>query len=170
MVITEVRIKLMINNSDNKRLQAYCSVTFDNAIVVHDLKIIKGIDGWFVAFPSRKLTDHCPKCSARNHLKARFCNQCGDKLDENRAACNGEGHSKLYADVVHPVSPADCLLIQTAIFRAFSEKCERVQQPGYVGTCDHYNTERDDCPRDLLHQPATGMYERTPAFGAGILD
>ncbi len=40
MVITEVRIKLMEDN--NERLQAFCSVTFDDAFVVRDLKIIEG--------------------------------------------------------------------------------------------------------------------------------
>jgi ketopantoate reductase len=37
---TEVRIKLVEEN--NERLQAFCSVTFDNAFVVRDLKIIEG--------------------------------------------------------------------------------------------------------------------------------
>ena len=36
MVISEVRIKLVDDN--NERLQAFCSVTFDNAFVVRDLK------------------------------------------------------------------------------------------------------------------------------------
>ena len=38
MVITEVRIKLMEDHNENERLQAFCSVTFDNAFVVRDLK------------------------------------------------------------------------------------------------------------------------------------
>ena len=60
MVITEVRIKLCEEN--NERLLAFCSVTFDNAFVVRDLKIIEGTKGMFVAMPSRKLTDRCGKC------------------------------------------------------------------------------------------------------------
>ena len=63
MVITEVRIKLMEDN--NERLQAFCSVTFDDAFVVRDLKIIEGTKGSFVAMPSRKLTDRCPAAAAR---------------------------------------------------------------------------------------------------------
>ena len=85
MVITEVRIKLMEDSNENERLQAFCSVTFDNAFVVRDLKIIEGTKGSFVAMPSRKLTDRCPGCGCKNHLRARFCNQCGSKLDEDRA-------------------------------------------------------------------------------------
>src|SRR5204862_4224034 len=81
--ITEVRIKLMEDN--NERLQAFCSVTFADAFVVRDLKIIEGTKGSFVAMPSRKLTDRCPGCGSKNHLRARFCNHCGSRLDENRA-------------------------------------------------------------------------------------
>ena len=43
MVITEVRIKLMEDGNENERLQAFCSVTFDDAFVVRDLKIIEGL-------------------------------------------------------------------------------------------------------------------------------
>ena len=70
MVITEVRIKLMDDNNENERLQAFCSVTFDDAYVVRDLKIIEGTKGSFVAMPSRKLTDRCPGCGCKNHLRA----------------------------------------------------------------------------------------------------
>ena len=61
MEITEVRIKLMEDNSgSNERLQAFCSITFDDMFVIRDLKIIEGAKGFFVAMPSRKLTDRCP--------------------------------------------------------------------------------------------------------------
>ena len=71
MEITEVRIKLMDDPHD--RLQAFCSVTFDSCFVVRDLKIIQGTKGSFVAMPSRKLTDRCPKCYMKNHLRATHC-------------------------------------------------------------------------------------------------
>src|SRR4030095_1754546 len=54
--ITEVRIKLM--EEPGERLKAFCSITFDNCLVVRDLKIIDGSNGPFVAMPSRKLTTH----------------------------------------------------------------------------------------------------------------
>ena len=41
MEITEVRIKLMEEASE--RLQAFCSITFDNSFVIRDLKIIDGV-------------------------------------------------------------------------------------------------------------------------------
>ena len=113
MVITEVRIKLMEDNNENERLQAFCSVTFDDAFVVRDLKIIEGTKGSFVAMPSRKLTDRCPGCGCKNHLRARFCNQCGGKLDEDRATRDADGRVKLHADIAHPINSACREVIQT---------------------------------------------------------
>jgi stage V sporulation protein G len=51
MEITDIRIKKV--ESDNK-LKAYVTVTFDDCFVVHNLKIILGQFGRFVAMPSRK--------------------------------------------------------------------------------------------------------------------
>ena len=134
MVITEVRIKLMEDN--NERLQAFCSVTFDDAFVVRDLKIIEGTKGSFVAMPSRKLTDRCTQCGCKNHLRARFCNQCGHKLNEDRAARDQDGRAKLHADIAHPINSACREVIQTAVLRSYHEEKERSKQPGYVCSYD----------------------------------
>ena len=67
MEITEVRVKLM--EEPGERLQAFCSITLDDAFVVRDLKIIEGATGPFVAMPSRKLTAHCTQCGCKNHLR-----------------------------------------------------------------------------------------------------
>lgn len=85
MVITEVRIKLIEGSDENGRLQAFCSVTFNDVFVVRDLKVIEGSEGAFVAMPSRKITDHCTECGAKNHLRASYCNACGNYLDPERA-------------------------------------------------------------------------------------
>ncbi len=141
MVITEVRIKLMDDNSENERLQAFCSVTFDDAYVVRDLKIIEGTKGSFVAMPSRKLTDRCPGCGSKNHLRARYCNQCGGKLDEDRATRDADGRVKLHADIAHPINSACREVIQTAVLKAFHGEKERSKQPGYVCTYDDYDSD-----------------------------
>jgi stage V sporulation protein G len=134
VVITEVRIKLMEDN--NERLLAFCSVTFDDAFVVRDLKIIEGSKGSFVAMPSRKLTDRCGQCGYKNHLRARYCNQCGHKLDEDRAIRDAAGRAKLHADIAHPINSACREVIQTAVLRSYQEERERSKQPGYVCTYD----------------------------------
>ncbi|MBN1410600.1 MAG: septation regulator SpoVG [Spirochaetales bacterium] len=51
MEITDVRIKKV---EANNKLKAFVSLTFDNCFVVHDLKIIKGKEGMFVAMPNQK--------------------------------------------------------------------------------------------------------------------
>ena len=137
MEITEVRIKLVQDN--NERLQAFCSVTFDDAFVVRDLKIIEGTKGSFVAMPSRKLTDRCPHCGYKNHLRARFCNQCGTKLDEDRATRDADGRAKLHADIAHPINSACREVIQGAVLRSYQEEKERAKQPGYVCTYDDFD-------------------------------
>jgi len=144
VVITEVRIKLCEANSE--RLLAFCSVTFDNAFVVRDLKIIEGTKGMFVAMPSRKLTDRCYKCGCKNHLRARFCNSCGGKLDEHRAMRDTEGRAKLHADIAHPIHSAAREQIQGAVIKAYSEEKERAKMPGYVCTYDEYDYDADEVP------------------------
>ena len=136
MVITEVRIKLMDDSNENERLQAFCSVTFDDAFVVRDLKIIEGTKGSFVAMPSRKLTDRCGGCGCKNHLRSRFCNQCGGKLDEDRAVRDGDGRVKLHADIAHPINSGCREVIQSAVLRAFQMERERSKVPGYVCAYD----------------------------------
>lgn len=51
MEITDVRVR-KINNEG--KMRGIVSVTFDNEFVVHDIKIIEGQNGMFVAMPSRK--------------------------------------------------------------------------------------------------------------------
>ena len=142
MVITEVRIKLCEEN--NERLLAFCSVTFDNAFVVRDLKIIEGTKGVFVAMPSRKLTDRCGGCGSKNHLRARFCNACGFRMDENRALRSADGRAKLHADIAHPIHSGAREQLQSAVVRAYSEEKERSKVPGYVCRYDDYDGDFEE--------------------------
>lgn len=137
MVITEVRIKLVEEN--NERLMAFCSITLDNAFVIRDLKIIEGTKGLFVAMPSRKLTDRCPRCGSKNHLRARYCNSCGCHLDENRAPRDHDGRAKLHADIAHPINSVCREAMQMAIIKSYQDERERAKMPGYVCTYDDYD-------------------------------
>lgn len=140
MDITEVRIKLMEDPHD--KLQAFCSITFDHAFVVRDLKIIQGTKGSFVAMPSRKLTDRCPRCHCKNHLRAQNCNQCGAGLNEERASKDGEGRAKLYADIAHPINSECRDLIQQRVLEAFENEFVLSTQPGYRCTYDDYGEDQ----------------------------
>lgn len=127
-----------------ERLRAFCSVTLDGAFVIRDLKIIDGSHGPFVAMPSRKLADRCPDCRAKNHLRARFCNECGVKLNENRAPRDPQGRVKLHADVAHPIN-ADCReQIQSAVIEAFEEELELSKKPGYKPRFDFFDDIEHD--------------------------
>lgn len=140
MEISEVRIKLMDDPSD--RLQGFCSITFDKCFVVRDLKIIRGAKGSFVAMPSRKLTDRCPKCGTKNQLRAKFCNDCGVELHEDRAIKDDDGRAKLYADIAHPINSGCRDMIQRKVLDAFEKELILAQQPGYRCTYDDYGEDR----------------------------
>lgn len=158
MEITEVRIKLM--DDAQERLQAFCSITFDHCFVIRDLKIIEGAKGSFVAMPSRKLTDRCPRCHTKNHLRALYCNQCGAHLTEERAGKDADGRAKLYADIAHPINSRCRELIQLRVMDAFHEEQVRAKQPGYVCTYDDYG---EDNYADLLEfEPVESRYVGAP--------
>jgi stage V sporulation protein G len=129
MKITEVRVKLVKNKDD--RLKAFCSMTFDNEFVVRDIKIIEGASGYFVAMPSRKLSDHCERCGSKNHLRASFCNSCGQRLAPGRTAKYAKGKDKLHTDIAHPINVRCRERIQKKIVGAFEKEVEKSKQPGY---------------------------------------
>ncbi|HOQ17395.1 MAG: septation regulator SpoVG [Epulopiscium sp.] len=54
MEITDIRVRKI--NKEGK-MKAVVSVTFDNEFVVHDIKVIEGDKGRFIAMPSRKTMD-----------------------------------------------------------------------------------------------------------------
>ena len=139
MDITEVRIKLM--EDPQERLQAFCSITFDHCFVIRDLKIIEGAKGSFVAMPSRKLTDRCPKCNTKNQLRALFCNQCGVHLTDDRAGKDADGRAKLYADIAHPINSRCRELIQKKVMEAFRDEQVKARLPGYVCSYDDYGED-----------------------------
>jgi stage V sporulation protein G len=144
MRLSEVRVSLCANGNGNGstgRLKAFCSLTFDNMFVLRDVKLIDGNDGLFLAMPSRKLCDHCPKCREKNHLRARFCNNCGNRLDGDRylryrpAGNPGSASStrvKLHADIAHPISADGRRQIEETVLRAYQQELERSRMPGYV--------------------------------------
>ena len=50
--ITDVKIRKIINDGGN--LKAIISITVDNCLAIHDIKVVQGNDRLFVAMPSRK--------------------------------------------------------------------------------------------------------------------
>ena len=54
MQITDIRVRVV---SKESKMKAVVSVTFDDAFVVHDIKVIEGEKGLFIAMPSKKTPD-----------------------------------------------------------------------------------------------------------------
>lgn len=73
MRITDVRIRKV---NEEGKMRAVVSVTFDNEFVVHDIKVIEGQNGLFIAMPSRKMGEgdfrdiaHPLTSETRNRIK-----------------------------------------------------------------------------------------------------
>ncbi|MBP9996028.1 MAG: septation regulator SpoVG [Lachnospiraceae bacterium] len=54
MKITDVRVRKLAKDG---KMRAVVSITFDDEFVVHDIKVIEGEKGLFIAMPSKKATD-----------------------------------------------------------------------------------------------------------------
>jgi stage V sporulation protein G len=171
--ITEVRVKLVSDNTE--RLKAFCSITLDSAFVIRDLKVIDGATGPFVAMPSRKLADRCPKCGSKNHLRARHCNDCGARLKDDRAPRDSQGRVKLHADVAHPINTACRERIQQTVVEAYKKEIDASQRPDYKPATyeddeDFSTSEYDTLVSELkesAHQrtSARSQHDRRPSRG-----
>jgi len=172
MEVTEVRIKLA--GGRDEKLMAFCTVTFGDCFVVRDIKVIRGAGGSFVAMPSRKLADFCPTCRAKNHLRARFCNECGAHLAPDRAERDPRGRAKLHADVAHPIRREYRNYLQDAILDAYAKELERSRQPGYHPPPDDFLVVEDDAYDEIEADgeqppPPPRRDEHPRKFGEGIL-
>jgi stage V sporulation protein G len=54
MEITDVRVRRVAKDG---KMKAVVSITIDNEFVIHDIKVIEGEKGLFIAMPSRKSSD-----------------------------------------------------------------------------------------------------------------
>ncbi len=119
MEITEVRV--FLKDSPDKKLKAYATVTFDNAFVVRNIKVIEGSNGVFIAMPSRKVKHPCPKCSFKNELRSKYCNQCGAQLPVPAvpAAVPENNAQAEHKDIAHPVTQEFREKLQKKVLAAF---------------------------------------------------
>ena len=86
MNITDVRIR-KINNEG--KMKAVVSITFDDEFVVHDIKIIEGQNGLFIAMPSRNMGEgdfrdiaHPLVSETRNKIKEAIFQEYDKMLEE----------------------------------------------------------------------------------------
>ncbi|SHF33466.1 stage V sporulation protein G [Caldanaerobius fijiensis DSM 17918] len=87
MNITDVRVRKIANEG---KMKAVVSVTFDDEFVVHDIKVIEGQNGLFIAMPSRKSPDgefrdiaHPINAEMRARLQDAIINEYNKAKDVN---------------------------------------------------------------------------------------
>ncbi|MCM1106055.1 MAG: septation regulator SpoVG [Blautia sp.] len=86
MRITDVRIRKV--DKDGK-MKAVVSITIDDEFVVHDIKVIEGEKGLFIAMPSRKASDgeyrdiaHPINSGTREHIQRLILDKYRESLEE----------------------------------------------------------------------------------------
>ena len=123
MEITEVRI--FLKDSPDKKLKAYATVTFDNTFVVRNIKVIEGSSGVFIAMPSRKIKQPCPKCNFKNEARSKYCNQCGAQLSfvSRTQGQEGQINSQLeHKDIAHPITQPFREYLQKRVLEAYEQE------------------------------------------------
>lgn len=86
MQITDVRVRRMLKEG---KLKAVASITLDDEFVVHDIKVIEGEKGLFIAMPSKKSSDgeyrdvaHPIKSETREHIQTLILNKYEEVINE----------------------------------------------------------------------------------------
>ncbi len=129
MKITEVRI--FPKEGEDKKLRAFATITLDDCFIVRDLKIIEGNKGLFVAMPSRRIKNPCPKCRRGNVVHSQYCNQCGNKLviSSPQFTSPETDEAKLrqseHRDVAHPITLDFREYIQKMVLEAYQSQTGR---------------------------------------------
>ena len=105
MQITDVRVRKVAKEG---KLKAVVSITIDDEFVVHDIKVIEGEKGLFIAMPSKKALD-----------------------GEYRDIAHPINTAGEYRDIAHPINTATRERIQTTILGKYEEALEE-DEPAVV--------------------------------------
>ena len=76
MEITDIRVRKVDNDGN---LKAYVTVTFDDCFVVHNMKVVEGVNGMFIAMPSRRTKSGEYK-DVTHPINTEFRNSLQEKL------------------------------------------------------------------------------------------
>ena len=87
MNITDIRVRKITKEG---KLRAIVSITLDNEFVVHDIKVIEGEKGLFIAMPSKKTADgefrdiaHPINSSTRENIQSVILQKYQESLTED---------------------------------------------------------------------------------------
>ena len=136
MEITEVRI--FLKEGQDKKLKAYATLTFDKSFVVRNVKVIEGTKGLFVAMPSRRVKQPCPKCNFKNELRSKYCNQCASALPQSlrppeQVDASSFGAQLEHKDIAHPITQAFREYLQKKILDSYEQEKARGQPGSALG-------------------------------------
>lgn len=120
MKITNVDI--LIVEDANPLLKAICEITIDKEFVVHDLKVIQGPQGLFVAMPNRCAMKKCRSCGRKIDVDVRFCSFCGAQCEEPDIVSTTNKDDRRYFDIVHPINAACRAEVEKAILTVYEER------------------------------------------------
>ena len=128
MEITEVRI--FPKEGLNNKLRAYATITIDDSFVVRNIKVIEGKSGLFVAMPSRKMKDPCPKCGHKNEVRSKFCNECGAGVPHKAPEpatpeAQHDARQSEHKDIAHPITVQCRELIQKKVLEAYEKEKDK---------------------------------------------
>lgn len=128
MEITEVRI--FPKEGLNNKLRAYATITMDDSFVVRNIKVIEGKSGLFVAMPSRKMKDPCPKCGHKNEVRSKFCNECGGSIPQRAPEsatpeAQHDARQSEHKDIAHPITVQCRELIQKKVLEAYEKEKDK---------------------------------------------
>jgi stage V sporulation protein G len=94
MQVTDIRIRRIAKEG---KMKAIVSVTLDDAFVVHDIKVIEGEKGLFIAMPSRRASDgefrdiaHPINTETREHLQELIFEKYRESLKESESLYQDE--------------------------------------------------------------------------------
>ena len=100
MQITDVRIRKVEKEG---KMKAVVSITIDEEFVVHDIKIIEGEKGLFIAMPSRKAADgeyrdiaHPINSQTRDHIQSLILEKYQELLNEAKFEVDDQKKAELY--------------------------------------------------------------------------
>jgi len=138
MEVTEIRV--FLKEGQDKKLKAYTTVTFDNAFVVRNIKVIQGPNGLFIAMPSRKMKYPCPRCGFKNEVGSKYCNGCAAEVPPPKEPVQTDAKTE-HRDVAHPITQEFREYLQKKILNAYNDEIKTGVASGYGGSRLHSSDE-----------------------------
>lgn len=140
MDITEITVKLVKprvtpDGGVDDKLLGFVNVVFDDAFLVHGIKLIRGTKGdIFLAMPDKRVEDACFLCANTNGLRDRYCRCCGVRLADDRGDRGPTGKVKHFVDIFHPVSAASREWLHDHVMEAYHDEVEAAKARALAAT------------------------------------